>query len=78
MMHCHIAQHAVMGMNTVWLFGTPNQVLRRFGREVPYSAGYLDFKGSAYGAPGRDPTVYHYPEPSDPAAAAAAAASQAP
>ncbi|KAG9253995.1 multicopper oxidase-domain-containing protein [Emericellopsis atlantica] len=48
MMHCHIAQHAVMGMNTVWVFGEREDVLKALG-EPPYVSGYLEYGGDAYG-----------------------------
>ena len=48
MMHCHVAQHAVMGMNTVWVFGDREDVLGKLG-EPPYGRGYLEYGGDAYG-----------------------------
>ncbi|KAG5947886.1 Multicopper oxidase aurL2 [Claviceps monticola] len=59
MMHCHIAQHSVMGMNTVWMFGDAEAIRKKFPA-VPYVQGYLDFGGDAYGREGRDPHVFHY------------------
>ncbi|KHN94048.1 uncharacterized protein MAM_08057 [Metarhizium album ARSEF 1941] len=59
MMHCHIAQHAIMGMNTVWAFGDRASILNKFPAP-PFSAGYLDFGGSAYGNKTWDPLVNHY------------------
>ncbi|PNS18161.1 Iron transport multicopper oxidase [Sphaceloma murrayae] len=59
MMHCHVAQHAVMGMNTVWVFGDAEEILTRFPR-APFVQGYLEFGGSAYGNGDRDPVVNHY------------------
>ncbi|KAG5915681.1 hypothetical protein E4U53_004433 [Claviceps sorghi] len=64
MMHCHIAQHSVMGMNTVWMFGDAADIRRKFPAP-PYVAGYLAFGGDAYGRRGRDPKVYHYWEDDD-------------
>ncbi|KJZ77661.1 hypothetical protein HIM_02838 [Hirsutella minnesotensis 3608] len=59
MMHCHIAQHAVMGMNTVWVFGDAPAIMQKF-MAAPYTQGYLDFGGSAYGNGDRSPKVNHY------------------
>ena len=53
MMHCHIAQHAVMGMNTVWAFGGREDILEKLG-DPPYVKGYLEYGGSAYGDPDED------------------------
>ncbi|POR34815.1 L-ascorbate oxidase [Tolypocladium paradoxum] len=59
MMHCHIAQHALMGMNTVWVFGDGASIRQKFP-VLPYTQGYLEFGGSAYGNRTRDPVVNHY------------------
>ena len=48
MMHCHVAQHAIMGMNTVWVFGDKDNILRKLG-QPPYVKGYLEYGGDAYG-----------------------------
>ncbi|KAG6000614.1 hypothetical protein E4U21_005287, partial [Claviceps maximensis] len=64
MMHCHIAQHSAMGMNTVWMFGDADDVRRKFPA-APYIGGYLEFGGNAYGAEGKNPEVYHYWEEED-------------
>lgn len=53
MMHCHVAQHAVMGMNTVWAFGERDDILEKLG-DPPYVKGYLEYGGSAYGDPDED------------------------
>jgi L-ascorbate oxidase len=58
MMHCHITPHAVMGMNTVWVFGNAEQIRRRVPQ--PYVAGYLEFDGNAYGNDSYDPLVPHF------------------
>lgn len=57
-MHCHIAQHAVMGMNTVWTFG--DESIRKKFKALPYTQGYLEFGGDAYGNRSYDPSVNHY------------------
>ena len=56
MMHCHVAQHAVMGMNTVWAFGDREDLMESLG-DPPYVKGYLEYGGSAYGDPDADPEV---------------------
>ncbi|KAF4554612.1 Multicopper oxidase-like protein 2 [Elsinoe fawcettii] len=59
MMHCHIAQHAIMGMNTVWVFGTAQDIMKKFPA-APYIEGYLDFGGDAYGTNKKAAVVNHY------------------
>lgn len=59
MMHCHIAQHAAMGMNTVWVFGSHHDIRRKFPKP-PNAAGYLSYKGEAYGNADRYPRVNTY------------------
>lgn len=59
MMHCHIAQHAVMGMNTVWVFGDEEDILQRFPH-LPYRDGYLEYGGSAYGNSDHPAQVDHW------------------
>ncbi|KAI1339851.1 multicopper oxidase [Xylariaceae sp. FL0016] len=58
MMHCHILQHMVMGMQTVWVFGDAASILREIPE--PYVAGYLEYGGSAYGNDSYDPLVLSY------------------
>lgn len=59
MMHCHVAQHAVMGMATVWVFGDADDILTKFPT-LPFTQGYLDYGGSAYGNESVQPVVNHY------------------
>ena len=59
MMHCHVAQHAVMGMATVWVFGDAPAILSKFPT-LPFTQGYLQYGGSAYGNDTNDPVVNHY------------------
>jgi FtsP/CotA-like multicopper oxidase with cupredoxin domain len=59
MMHCHVAQHAVMGMNTVWVFGERDDLVNKFP-QLPYVSGYLEYGGDAYGNETRPPTVEHW------------------
>jgi L-ascorbate oxidase len=55
MLHCHVLQHMIMGMQSVWIMGEYEQIAR-----IPYSGaqGYLDFGGTAYG--GEDITPVHH------------------
>uniref|UniRef100_A0A4E9ENH2 L-ascorbate oxidase n=1 Tax=Gibberella zeae TaxID=5518 RepID=A0A4E9ENH2_GIBZA len=59
MMHCHIAQHQVMGMATVWVFGDAEQIRGKFPAP-PYTQGYLTYGGSAYGTEDDQPWVNEY------------------
>lgn len=59
MMHCHVAQHQVMGMATVWVFGDAEDIRGKFPA-VPYTQGYLNYGGSAYGSEDTEPVVNHY------------------
>jgi len=56
MMHCHILQHMIMGMQTVWVMGAYDQTA-----VIPHydAAGYLDFGGSAYGNETFAPSYVH-------------------
>ncbi|KAK5026600.1 hypothetical protein LTS07_007534 [Exophiala sideris] len=60
MMHCHILQHMIMGMQTVWVFGNTSSILAKFPTE-PYIQGYLNFGGDAYGNDTYDPLVNMFP-----------------
>ncbi|KAK9374435.1 Cupredoxin [Lipomyces chichibuensis] len=57
MIHCHILQHMIMGMQTVWVFGDREDI-----RSLPYESvqGYLTYGGDAYGSNTRWPRVMHY------------------
>lgn len=57
MMHCHILQHMIMGMQTVFVFGDKEQIVRQTGTA---SYGYLTFGGPAYGNGTHWPEVMHY------------------
>ena len=46
MIHCHILQHLIMGMQTSWVFGNASDILTL---PRPVVQGYLDFGGSAVG-----------------------------
>jgi L-ascorbate oxidase len=56
MLHCHVLQHMIMGMQSVWIMGEWDDIAR-----IPYSGeqGYLDFGGTAYGGENISPVVYH-------------------
>jgi hypothetical protein len=56
MIHCHILQHMIMGMQTVWVMGDYEQVAR-----IPHydAAGYLQFGGNAYGNESFAPSYVH-------------------
>lgn len=43
MIHCHILQHMVMGMQTVWVMGNETQILTV---PVEHVLGYLEYGGS--------------------------------
>lgn len=58
MMHCHILQHMIMGMQTVWVIGDAKQIADQ--KPEPYVSGYLEYGGSAYGNATYDPLVNHY------------------
>ncbi|KAL6241434.1 hypothetical protein RBB50_011698 [Rhinocladiella similis] len=59
MMHCHVLQHMIMGMQTVWVFGNASSILAKFPTQ-PYVNGYLSFGGDAYGNDTYDPLVNLY------------------
>lgn len=57
MVHCHILQHMVMGMQTVWVMGNETEIMN-----VPYEhiQGYLEYSGRANGNETHDPSVVHF------------------
>ncbi|KAJ5345731.1 hypothetical protein N7452_003735 [Penicillium brevicompactum] len=57
MMHCHILQHMVMGMQTVFVFGDEAAIEEQSG---PVEGGYLTYGGSAYGNSTFSPMVQHF------------------
>lgn len=56
MLHCHVLQHMLMGMQSVWIMGDWKDIA-----SIPYSGaqGYLDFNGDAYGGEDISPVRYH-------------------
>lgn len=57
LIHCHILQHMLMGMQTVWVFGDEEEIIHQSGN---VSSGYLRYGGSAYGNETHWPEVMHY------------------
>lgn len=58
MVHCHILQHMVMGMQTAWVMGNASEITH--GTLPDLVAGYLTYGGDAYGNATYDPFVTHY------------------
>lgn len=59
MIHCHILQHMIMGMQTVWVFGNSSDLMRV---PAPMVQGYLNYGGSVYGNETHHPDVVHFHE----------------
>lgn len=57
MVHCHILQHMIMGMQSVWVFGNSSEVL---SVDTPDVQGYLTYGGSVIGNETCDPRVVHW------------------
>lgn len=49
MMHCHILLHMVMGQQTVWVFGTPEEVRNRTLPVQGSLSGYFTYGGDVVG-----------------------------
>ncbi|KAI9735469.1 MAG: hypothetical protein M1818_006475 [Claussenomyces sp. TS43310] len=58
MVHCHILQHMIQGMQTVWVMGNASEITR--GRSPDFMEGYLNYGGDAYGNASYDPLVNHH------------------
>ena len=58
MLHCHILQHLIMGMQTVWVMGNASEITH--GRSPDLVAGYLNYGGDAYGNVSHSPFVNHH------------------
>ncbi|KAH8703085.1 putative multi-copper oxidase [Talaromyces proteolyticus] len=58
MIHCHILQHMIMGMEAVWVMGNASEITR--GTTPELVEGYLSYGGNAYGNSIFDPLVSHY------------------
>jgi hypothetical protein len=57
MVHCHTLHHMVQGMQTVWVFGDGNDILRV---GLPEVTGYLDYGGNVNGNATHPATVLHF------------------
>lgn len=58
MIHCHITQHMILGMSTVWVMGNASEITR--GTTSNLVEGYLTYGGNAYGNASHNPLVNHY------------------
>lgn len=58
MIHCHILQHMIMGMQTVWVMGSETEVLGKV--PTPEVEGYLAYGGDVYGNESHWPSVIHF------------------
>ncbi|KAK8245174.1 Cupredoxin [Phyllosticta capitalensis] len=57
MMHCHILNHMLMGMQQVLVFGDSKDILTL---PLPLVEGYLTYGGPVYGTKGHPPAVLHF------------------
>ncbi|KAE8381839.1 Cupredoxin, partial [Aspergillus bertholletiae] len=57
MMHCHVLQHMIMGMQTAFVFGDQTAIKAQSGTP---NEGYLTYGGSAYGNATHSPPVKHF------------------
>lgn len=53
MMHCHILQHMIMGQQTVWVFGTPEEIRASMTPVEGSLEGYFTFGGNVVGQAGQ-------------------------
>ncbi|KAG0645875.1 Multicopper oxidase aurL2 [Hyphodiscus hymeniophilus] len=58
MVHCHILQHMLMGMQTVWVMGNETEVLGKVPK--PEVEGYLAYGGNVNGNETHWPEVVHF------------------
>ncbi|OKL61583.1 hypothetical protein UA08_03264 [Talaromyces atroroseus] len=56
--HCHILQHMIMGMQAVWVMGNATEITH--GTTPDLVEGYLTYGGNAYGNSTVDPLVTHF------------------
>ncbi|KAK5204324.1 hypothetical protein LTR41_010060 [Exophiala xenobiotica] len=54
MMHCHILQHMIMGQQTVWVFGTPEEIVANSAPVDGNLDGYFTYGGDVVGEAGSD------------------------
>ncbi|KAI0402419.1 Cupredoxin [Xylaria palmicola] len=59
MVHCHILQHMVQGMQSPFVFGNATDIVKV---GVPEVRGYLTYGGDVYGNSSHAPTVVHFSE----------------
>ncbi|KAK0099391.1 hypothetical protein ONS96_008419 [Cadophora gregata f. sp. sojae] len=57
MIHCHILQHMLMGMQTIWVMGNAKQVMKVDRLDVQ---GYLTYGGDVVGDENRWPSVVEF------------------
>ncbi|MCJ1421622.1 hypothetical protein MMC32_007988 [Xylographa parallela] len=57
MVHCHILQHMIMGMQTVWVMGNETEIMTVPADDIQ---GYLVYGGSVYGNESFDPSPVHF------------------
>ena len=62
MVHCHTLHHMVQGMQTVWVFGNAEDIMR-VGR--PDVDGYLEYGGNVSGKESEPAQVLHFHELGD-------------
>ncbi|KAL2022489.1 hypothetical protein VTK56DRAFT_5318 [Thermocarpiscus australiensis] len=57
MIHCHILAHAMMGMQSIWVVGSAEEI-----QKIPpnLSQDYFEYGGSVYGNATHSPSVYEY------------------
>lgn len=63
MMHCHILQHIIMGQQTVWIFGSPDQIRANILPVEGNLDGYFTYGGDVVGKTGEEDqgiVVAHY------------------
>ncbi|KUJ06572.1 L-ascorbate oxidase [Mollisia scopiformis] len=58
MIHCHILQHMLMGMQTVWVMGNSSEVLGKV--PTPEVEGYLTYGGDVYGNETHAPNIVQF------------------
>lgn len=61
MVHCHILQHMILGMQAVFMMGNSSEITR--GTSPDLVSGYLTYGGDAYGNMTYDPLVNHFGDP---------------
>lgn len=59
MIHCHMLQHMVMGMQTVWVFGDSNDIMKA---NYPDVTGYLVYGGNVNGNATHPAKAVHFYE----------------